>query len=115
MSVDDDEEEDWLNKTIALSLEEETGVRFAKKENKTEHNNFQVARSQRQLLRMMMVMRRSSRKKPSLYPWKIEQVRFYRKKDKAEYLPTNQISGLGNKEKLDQDEEEVLKMSLEEQ
>ena len=59
MSVDDEEEEDWLNKTSASSLEKETGVKFAKGKNKTEHNNFQVARSQRQLLRMMMVMRRS--------------------------------------------------------
>ena len=53
-----------------------------------------------------------------LYPWKSKQVRFCRTKDKAEYLQTNQISGLGNKETLDhveEDEEEVLKMSLEEQ
>ena len=49
-----------LKKAIAMSLEEETGARFTKRENKAEHNNFhQVARRERQFLRMMMVMKRS--------------------------------------------------------
>ena len=117
MSVEDDEEEDWLNKTIALSLEEETGVKFAKGENKTEHNNFQVARSQRQCLRMMMAMRRSEWKRPLPPPWKNKQVRICRKKGKADYLQTNSISGIDNEEILDHGEgveEEVLKMAFEE-
>ena len=60
MSVDcDGDDEEMLKKAIALSLEEETGVNSAKGENKAENINFQVARRQRQLVRMMMVMRRS--------------------------------------------------------
>ena len=43
-----------LKKAIAMSLDEETGARFTKREKKAEHNNFhQVALKQRQLLRMM--------------------------------------------------------------
>ena len=49
-----------MKKAIALSLEEETGVNSAKGQNKAEHNKFQVALRERQLLRMMMVTRRSS-------------------------------------------------------
>ena len=49
MAVDcDDDEEEMLKKAIALSLEEETGVNSANRENKAESNNFQVAHSQRQ-------------------------------------------------------------------
>ena len=59
MSGDDDDEEEMLKKIIALSLEEETGVNSAKGQNKAEHYNFQVECRRRQLLRMMMVMRRS--------------------------------------------------------
>ena len=47
-----------LKKDIGMSLEEETGVSYAKIENKAEHNYFQAARSQRQFLRMMMVKKR---------------------------------------------------------
>lgn len=98
MSVDDDEDEkEMLRKAIALSLEEETGVNFAKRENKAEHNYFQVARSQRQRLRMMMLMRRRCWRRPSPSPWKSKQVRFYRKKGKAEYLQKKQISGLSRR------------------
>ena len=53
------DEDEMLKKAIAMSLEEETGVNFAKVENKAESNNFQVARSKRQLLRTMMRRRRS--------------------------------------------------------
>ena len=42
------DEEEMLKKAIAMSLEEETGVSCAKRENKAESNNFQVAHSQRQ-------------------------------------------------------------------
>ena len=42
---DDDEK---LKKAIVMSLGEETGVSCAKRENKAESNNFQVAHSQRQ-------------------------------------------------------------------
>ena len=52
--------DEMLQKAIAMSLEEETGARFTKRENKAEHNKFQVACRRRQLLRMMMVTRRSS-------------------------------------------------------
>ena len=48
-----------LKKAIAMSLEEKTGARFTKGENRAdEHNNFQAARSHRLLLRMMMGMRK---------------------------------------------------------
>ena len=60
-------------------------------------------------------MRRRCWRKPSLYPWKSEEVRICGKKGKAEHMQTNQISGLGNKEKLDQGEEveeEVLNMAI---
>ena len=107
-----------LKKDIGMSLEEETGVSYAKIENKAEHNYFQAARSQRQFLRMMMVKKRRNEWKRLLpSPWKSKQVRNCRKKDTVEYLQANQISGLGNKETLDhgeEDEEEVLKMAFEE-
>ena len=55
-----------LKKAIAMSLEEETGVRFTKGENEAdEHNNFQAARSHRPLLMMMMGMRKRKRCCPS--------------------------------------------------
>ena len=44
-----------LKKAIAMSLEEETGARFTKRENKADHNNFRMARRERQSLRMRMV------------------------------------------------------------
>ena len=50
-----------LKKAIAMSLEEKTGARFTKGENRAdEHNNFQAARSHRLLLRMMRWRRRGS-------------------------------------------------------
>ena len=44
------DEDEMLKKAIAMSLEEETGVSLAKRQNKAEPNKFQVARRQRRCL-----------------------------------------------------------------